>query len=934
MEQLKLLASQKAERDAWIQAKLQENKKLKEKEDARVADEARQTKERLWSPYGRAAHFTNELNIAWKGDLDIFHWNRVVPFRDLVALRVTGHNLVAVPPELPENLPALQVLVLISDSLETLPENIGLWTHLVEMDVTKNKLHSLPDSICDLTNLTFLNLSNNLLDALPDRFGQLWRLENVWVECNRLTQTPPTFGKLRCHGANLSANRFTSWSLSVPELCHLTTLTINLNNLTALPDDLCTLPSLTALSASNNSLTCLPEAFGTLTKLTSLRLDWNRIKELPYSFRHLHALVKIHMEHNPTTMPPPDVIYQGAAVVVPYMEQRYQAWLRQGRRKVVEQLQAVLAALHVEIDHALASNNAASSDWTDLLACFEAGGERVVRGTTLAFYALVLPSLSSTILPTVAAHWAAHPKHRPSEADVPVDFFDLPESILVDAITYYDDEYTCAMVPNETARFRRCACVDPETQTRRPCNRTPAPYQCERNDVALLRTKMVTKEEFKEMQSDSYLMARRERLANAMRAKCIAYINSDAGTVFFEETALKCAKDLMAARAARAKELKDKAKNEKVVANTRRKTLKKIETLHAKHSRRSLALGKTMEGLQKEVEMLEKQLRVAPPGHMQKLQARHAEVSKRIDQAKNELTQMEQDPKLKKLQQTVAKLDAKGGDDDDESRASEHESRKESSVQESRAVERDSSHDDEDEDEASDESDDEHSSQQVSSDAESGDEASVKGGSFMDGLGEIPGLEPVTNWIDAATAIIEGLMDRGPQKKTHVEELAHMYNEHLKDTYTKEKMSKVKNKVRNPWVERNAICPSKVVGPHQHLRVMNEWMDRMGHGNRVVFVAWRDYVRETVATRKTTTQKHLLDEQLAAQNRVAEIELGRLEAARWVKKVNPYTDEEYYQHMDTGIMSVMPPPYWDDIQDPATSSSSSSLTKLPPLNPR
>ncbi|KAF0746501.1 hypothetical protein AaE_008103, partial [Aphanomyces astaci] len=332
----------KAERDAWIQSKLVENRKLKEKEECRVAEEARQVKERLWSPYSHAAILHNELNIAWKGDLDIFHWARVLPFRELVALRVTGHALVDMPSELPTQLPALQVLCLISNALETLPDNIGLLTRLVEMDLTKNKLKVLPDSICDIKTLTFLNLSNNLLEALPSRFGDLVRLEKVWVEGNQLTQTPPSFGRLRCHCANLNANRFRDWALFRPELTLLTTLTLNLfvdlcrmNHLAAFPDSLCTLPALTSLSASNNSLVSLPESFGALGKLRSLRLDWNRIKELPYSFRHLTVLEDIHMERNPMTMPPLEVVYQGAATVVAYMHQRYLAWLRQERRKVV-----------------------------------------------------------------------------------------------------------------------------------------------------------------------------------------------------------------------------------------------------------------------------------------------------------------------------------------------------------------------------------------------------------------------------------------------------------------------------------------------------------------------------------------------------------------------------------------------------------------------
>ncbi|RHZ16139.1 hypothetical protein DYB31_000410 [Aphanomyces astaci] len=684
----------KAERDAWIQSKLVENRKLKEKEECRVAEEARQVKERLWSPYSRAAILHNELNIAWKGDLDIFHWARVLPFRELVALRVTGHALVDMPSELPTQLPALQVLCLISNALETLPDNIGLLTRLVEMDLTKNKLKVLPDSICDIKTLTFLNLSNNLLEALP-------------------------------------------------------------NHLAAFPDSLCTLPALTSLSASNNSLVSLPESFGALGKLRSLRLDWNRIKELPYSFRHLTVLEDIHMERNPMTMPPLEVVYQGAATVVAYMHQRYLAWLRQERRKVVEQLQAVLAAFRVELDLAMEGNDLPT--WTPFLAVFTPDVERTVRGTSLSFYALVLPALLSDLLPCLQRHWANHPEHRPSESIVPFDFFDLPHRVLVDAVTNYDDEYSMALVGDQVANFRRCACVDPDTNTRKPCNRTPAPFQCERSDAALLRVKMVTSQEYKDMQSDSYLVARRERLANAMRAKCVEYINSEPGIEFFDKTSIKCAKTLLATRAAKERALKQKAKNDHEVATTRRKTILKIQALQTKHSRRSMALGKTMGGLQKELEMLQMQIRTAPPGQAKMLLGRRDELMKRIDQAQGDLHKLAQDPAMRKLQQVaIPYLDGKVLADSSSSAQTKKEPSRNSQDQEET---------DDDKDNASDNTNDDDNS--YNEDSEGGDSASDESdesddetsnddaNSLMAGLGAIPGLEPVVNWIDAATAIIE-----------------------------------------------------------------------------------------------------------------------------------------------------------------------------------
>ncbi|RQM26322.1 hypothetical protein B5M09_007446, partial [Aphanomyces astaci] len=766
----------KAERDAWIQSKLVENRKLKEKEECRVAEEARQVKERLWSPYSRAAILHNELNIAWKGDLDIFHWARVLPFRELVALRVTGHALVDMPSELPTQLPALQVLCLISNALETLPDNIGLLTHLVEMDLTKNKLKVLPDSIvrsCDIKTLTFLNLSNNLLEALP-------------------------------------------------------------NHLEAFPDSLCTLPALTSLSASNNSLVSLPESFGALVKLRSLRLDWNRIKELPYSFRHLTVLEDIHMERNPMTMPPLEVVYQGAATVVTYMHQRYLAWLRQERRKVVEQLQAVLAAFRVELDLAMEGNDLPT--WTPFLAVFTPDVERTVRGTSLSFYALVLPALLSDLLPCLQRHWANHPEHRPSESIVPFDFFDLPHRVLVDAVTNYDDEYSMALVGDQVANFRSCACVDPDTNTRKPCNRTPAPFQCERSDAALLRVKMVTSQEYKDMQSDSYLVARRERLANAMRAKCVEYINSEPGIEFFDKTSIKCAKTLLATRAAKERALKQKAKHDHEVATTRRKTILKIQALQTKHSRRSMALGKTMGGLQKELEMLQMQIRTAPPGQAKVLLGRRDELMKRIDQAQGDLHKLAQDPAMRKLQQVaIPYLDGKVLADSRSSVQTKKEPSRNSQGQEEADDDKDNSSDNTNDDDNSDNEDSEGGDSASDESDESDDETSNDdANSLMAGLGAIPGLEPVVNWIDAATAIIEVTTEF-----------------------------------------------------HQMRFVLRKWM---GFGNRVVYVAWRDYVRETVAIRRATLQKQKLDEELAEQNRVAEIELGKLEATYWDQKVNPYTD--------------------------------------------
>jgi hypothetical protein len=114
----------KSEREAWLEQKIKERQAQKQKEAQVAADQLRQDKEHMWRPYEHACMVTNELNIAWKGELDVFHWNRVFPFHELVALRITGHALTELPPNLATALPLLQSLCLISNRLESLPENV------------------------------------------------------------------------------------------------------------------------------------------------------------------------------------------------------------------------------------------------------------------------------------------------------------------------------------------------------------------------------------------------------------------------------------------------------------------------------------------------------------------------------------------------------------------------------------------------------------------------------------------------------------------------------------------------------------------------------------------------------------------------------------------------------------------------------------------
>ena len=112
------------ERGDWIKQQYEERRAAtqlkREQEILEIANE----KDRLWAPYQRDIENQNELNIAWKHELDIFHWERVVGFRELVALRITGHPLQLIPSKTFSTLPRLESLCLISCGLEALPADV------------------------------------------------------------------------------------------------------------------------------------------------------------------------------------------------------------------------------------------------------------------------------------------------------------------------------------------------------------------------------------------------------------------------------------------------------------------------------------------------------------------------------------------------------------------------------------------------------------------------------------------------------------------------------------------------------------------------------------------------------------------------------------------------------------------------------------------
>ncbi|MCL2218676.1 MAG: leucine-rich repeat domain-containing protein [Chitinispirillia bacterium] len=169
---------------------------------------------------------------------------------DLTKKRLAQAAITEFPEEI-FRLTSLRGLLLKSNSLTSLPAQIGTLTDLVELDLADNNdLKELPATIGNLTNLKKLDVRLCGLTTLPFNIGNLKSLEMLQLWNNELTEFPH----------------------AILELTSLKELYLNNNKLTTLPVEITKMPNLTYIDTQRNALCKLPPAVETW--LTSKERRW------------------------------------------------------------------------------------------------------------------------------------------------------------------------------------------------------------------------------------------------------------------------------------------------------------------------------------------------------------------------------------------------------------------------------------------------------------------------------------------------------------------------------------------------------------------------------------------------------------------------------------------------------------------------------------
>ena len=81
------------------------------------------------------------------------------------------------------------------------------------------------------------------------------------------------------------------------------------------------------MSLTGNHLAELPGTVSNLTKLRELTITGNELRQLPAELGCVTSLEKVHVDADNQHLrnPPPEIVREGAAAIVEYLKEMYQA---------------------------------------------------------------------------------------------------------------------------------------------------------------------------------------------------------------------------------------------------------------------------------------------------------------------------------------------------------------------------------------------------------------------------------------------------------------------------------------------------------------------------------------------------------------------------------------------------------------------------------
>lgn len=220
-----------------------------------------------------------------------------------------------------------------AEEFDTLPET------LEELNVSANLLGRVPTGVYyqAFGSLRSLRIARNRIKELPGLLSQCRALESLDVSGNDLTALPEELGTLpRLKELRAHSNPLASFPRQLCRLSGLTELDLSHCDLTALPSEIGCLRQLQRLNAHHNGITALPPSIGKLVRLVELHVNDCNLVALPLELSQCSELAALSTGCNPLVFPPASICMQGPGSVRFFL---HSAWrkVREGGSPVGEE---------------------------------------------------------------------------------------------------------------------------------------------------------------------------------------------------------------------------------------------------------------------------------------------------------------------------------------------------------------------------------------------------------------------------------------------------------------------------------------------------------------------------------------------------------------------------------------------------------------------
>jgi len=213
-------------------------------------------------------------------------------------LSVSDNDIGDIPPAL-ASLTNLSYLDLSKNIIACVPDSIRHCKSLRVLDMSVNPLERLSECLTQLVDLEEMFMIDCYFEFLPSSIGRMCNLQVLELRDNQLTDLPQSIQKLtKLKRLDLGSNMFADWPAVVCSLESLKELWLDNNELNRISLEIGNLFNLSYLDVGKNFIRSVPSQIEKLSKLEDLLLNDNEISELPDNIGFLSNLNLLNLHKN------------------------------------------------------------------------------------------------------------------------------------------------------------------------------------------------------------------------------------------------------------------------------------------------------------------------------------------------------------------------------------------------------------------------------------------------------------------------------------------------------------------------------------------------------------------------------------------------------------------------------------------------------------